>query len=127
MPIFDYCDVVWACCNKADVERLESLQRRALKIIVRSKCSRASVEKLKLQSLSDRRDSHILGLVKKCLSNKVPQFLRHYFKVNKDVISRSTKRSNFIYLPSVRTETAKKSFFIMVNSAVYNNFLTHVK
>ena len=37
LPIFDYCDVVWSSCNKADMESLESLQRRASKIIVKSK------------------------------------------------------------------------------------------
>ena len=31
LPIFDYCDVVWSSCNKADMESLESLQRRASK------------------------------------------------------------------------------------------------
>ena len=49
--------------------------------------------------------------MKRCLNNKVPQFLKNYFKLNKEVISRETRRSNFIYLPAVRTETAKKSFY----------------
>ena len=37
LSIFDYYDVVWSSCNKADIESLESLQRRASKIIVKSK------------------------------------------------------------------------------------------
>ena len=48
-------------CNKADMESLESLQRRASKIIVKSKCGTTSTYYLKFQSLEDRRNSHILG------------------------------------------------------------------
>ncbi|RMX38890.1 hypothetical protein pdam_00024487, partial [Pocillopora damicornis] len=33
LPIFDYCNVVWSSWNKADMESLESLQKRASKII----------------------------------------------------------------------------------------------
>ena len=68
--------------------------------------------------------AHILGLVKSCLSNNVPQFSKNYFKLNKEVISRETRRSNFIYLPAVRTETATKSFYYN-SSVVYNNYLVN--
>ena len=86
---------------------LESLQRRASKIIVKSKCGTTSTDYLKFQSLEDRRNAHILGLVKRFLNNNEPQFLKNYFKLNKEVVSRETRRSNFVYLPAVRTETAK--------------------
>ena len=49
-----------------------------------------------------------------------------YFKLNKEVISRQTRSSNFIYLPAVRTETAKKSFYYS-GSVVYNNYLVDKK
>ena len=124
LSIFYYYDVVWSSCNKADIESLESLQRRASKIIVKSKRGTTSTDYLKFQSLEDRRNSHILGLVKRCLNNNVPQFLKHYFKLNKQVISRETIRRNFIYLPAVRTETAKKGFYYK-GSVVYNNYLVN--
>ena len=50
-------------------------------------------------------------------------FLKNYFKLNKEVISRET-RSNSIYLPAVRTEIAKKSFYYN-GSVVYNNYLVN--
>ena len=103
---------------------LESLQRRASKIIVKSKCGTTSTDYLQFQSLEDRRNAHILGLVKRFLNNNVPQFLKNYFKVNKEVVSRETRRSNFVYLPAVRTETAKKSFYYN-GSVVYNNYLVN--
>ena len=69
----------------------------------------ASEESLcvRFQSLEDRRNAHILGLVKRCLSNNVPQFLKNYFKLNKEIILRETRRSNFIYLPAVRDRQEK--------------------
>ena len=98
------------------------MQRQASKIIVKSKCGTTSTDYLKLQSLEDRCNAHILGLVKRFLNNNVPQFLKNYFKLNKEVVSRETRRSNFVYLPAVRTETAKKSFYYN-GSVVYNNFV----
>ena len=44
LPSFD---VVWSSCYKADMESLESLQRRASKIIVKSKCGTTSIDYLK--------------------------------------------------------------------------------
>ena len=69
-------------------------------------------------------NAHILGLVKRCLNNNVPRFLKNYFNLNKEVISRETRRSNFIYFPAVRTETVKKSFYYN-GSVVYNNYLVN--
>jgi len=123
-PNFDYYDAVWANCSKADIERLQSLQRRATKIIVKSKCVTTSIDYLKFQRLEDRRSTHILGLVKRCLNNKVPQFLKNYFQLNKVVISRETRRGNLIYLPAVRSETAKKSFYYN-GSVAYDDFFVN--
>ena len=51
-------------------------------------------------------------------------FYPTFFKLNQEVISRETRRSNFIYLPAVRTETAKKSFYYN-GSVVYNSYLVN--
>ena len=32
LPMLDYCDTVWSCCNKGDAERLERLQTRAARV-----------------------------------------------------------------------------------------------
>ena len=92
LSIFDSCDVVWSSCNKAEMER------RASKIIVKSKylCGTTSTDYLKFQSLEDRRNAHILGLVKRCLNNNVPQSLKNYFKLNKKVTSRNKEKQFYI-------------------------------
>ena len=111
LPILDYCDSVWACCNRGDIDRLERLQNRAAQIVMRSTRSALALANLKWNSLEDRRNKHIFKLVNLCLEKKTPQFLHNCFSYNRDVITRSTRQNNFLYLPMVRTEAAKKSFF----------------
>ena len=75
LPVLEYCDTVWAGCNKQDSDGLERLQRRAARIVMHSKDSDFSMKTLKWETLLERRQKHILSLVNKCLKKKVPQFL----------------------------------------------------
>ena len=49
VPIFDYCDSVWSCCNKCacDADGLERLQRRAAKIVSMSSSRDSAMQILK--------------------------------------------------------------------------------
>ena len=80
---------------------------------MRSTRSAPALANLKWNSLKDRRNKHIFKLVNLCLEKKTPQFLHNYF-------SRSTRQSNILYLPMVRTEAGKKSFFYN-GGIVFNN------
>ena len=61
-------------------------------------------------TLEKRRESHVGNLVKKCLSNRCPQFFMHYFSDNKNVLPRTTKSSGKLRLPSIKLECTKKAF-----------------
>ena len=78
---------------------------------MRSTRSAPALANLKWNSVEDRGNKHIFKLVNLCLE-KTPQFLHNYFSYNRDIITRSTRQSNFLYLPKVRTEAAKKSFYV---------------
>jgi hypothetical protein len=39
LPTLDYYDTVWNCCNAGDEERLEKIQRRAARIVMKVNCS----------------------------------------------------------------------------------------
>ena len=54
--------------------------------------------------------------------NTVPQFLMNYFTFNRDITSRTTRQSNVLHLPKVKTESAKKSFYF--NGCVIYNSLS---
>jgi hypothetical protein len=44
-PIFDYCDCTWACCYRKDNNALESLQRRAARIVPKTSNSNIALER----------------------------------------------------------------------------------
>ena len=76
-----------------------------------------------MQLVKNRREQHVLKLVKKCVKGIVPQFLCDYFSFNRHLTVRTTRQSNLLHLPRVRTEMAKKSFYY--NGAKVFNRLCH--
>ena len=123
LPMLDYCDTAWSCMlyNKGDAERLERLQTRAARVVYPS--SDDTMTTLRWTSLYERREHHVLRLIRKFLIGSVPQFLTNYFTLNRDICERLTRQSNQLHLPKVRTETAKKSFYYN-GCIVYNSFIT---
>ena len=64
-----------------------------------------------MKNLSDRREKHVLALVKKALKSICPQIFIDCFNLNKDCIEKTTRQSNHIRLPRVQLESTKKAFF----------------
>ena len=59
----------------------------------------------------------LLVFVKKCIEGNVPQFLKDYFRFNGEIVSRFTRQSNNLHLPTIRTEVAKRSkIFNLLNN-----------
>ena len=119
-PIFDYCDSVWNCCGSVNASTIDNFQRRASKIVTRTKDSNIALNNLKWPTLQLRRDKHVFNLVQKCISGNCPQFFKEYFHFNR---ARVTRQNKFLHLPKVRTETAKKSFYYN-GCIIYNKFIT---
>ena len=97
------------------------MQRRAAKIVYKSTHSDVALECLCWTTLVERRNMHVCKLVNKCLKGNVPQFLMDYFKFNRDRVSRRTRQSNQLYVPRVKLEAAKKSFYYN-GCVVFNKF-----
>ena len=111
LSILDYCDTVWSCCGSVNTDKLEKFQRRAAHIVIRLGSSERALNFLGYVTLEKRRESHVRKLVKKCLSNRCPQFFMHYFNYNRDVLPRRTRSSDKLRIPSVKLECTKKPFF----------------
>ena len=111
LPVLDYCDTVWTCCGKVNSDLLERLHRRAARIVLKSSNSDKAIISLKYDTLQSRRNNHVYNLVRKCLAGRVPQFFKHYFIYNRDIVKRVTRQSALLHLPRVRTECAKKAFY----------------
>ena len=97
------------CLN---TDKLEKLQRRAARIVMRLGSSEKALNFLRYVTLVKRRESHARNLVKKCLNNRCPQFFMHYFNSNRDVLPKRTRNSDKLRLPSVKLEWTKKAFFL---------------
>ena len=110
LPILDYCDTVWSCCGSVNTDKLEKLQRRAARIVMRLGSSEKALNFLGYLTLEKRRESHVRNLVKKRLSNRCPQFFMHYFNSNRDVLPRRTRSSDKLRLSSVKLDYTKKAF-----------------
>ena len=47
IPVLDYCDTVWNCCGSVNSDKLERLQRRAARIIMKSDRSETALKYLR--------------------------------------------------------------------------------
>ena len=81
------------------------------RIVVKTASSDIAMEASKWPSLTSRRDEHIFKLVRKCIVGRCPRFFKNYFVFDKDTCARSTRQSNFLHLPAVRTEVARRSLY----------------
>ena len=121
-PTLEYCSGVWGCCGEVNSNKLETLQRRAGRVVVRTCNSKLAMEALKWEDLKTRRDDNIANLVKKCIKGHCPQFFKNYFTYNRTVSGRSTRQANKLHPPLVRTEVAKRSFYYH-GCTIFNNTL----
>ena len=112
LPHFDYCDVVWIGCTKAESLRLESLLNFACRTVLhRCKLSSASAARCErgLSTLSSRRKFHLAQTVFKCLYSPCPTYLSQLFPTpNSSYHTRSS--TSQLNLPAVRSSYGQRAF-----------------
>ncbi len=110
--LFDYADNVWGDKNNDTLMKdLQILMNRAAKIILdKPKYSSATeaLTLLDLQPLSERRKSHRLIAMFKCLKNE--SVFPADFEMNNNIHSYFTRSSNNIHLPKIKTNWGKQRF-----------------
>ena len=77
-PTLEYGSVIWNSCTQNESDRLESIQRRAMRIItgcISRTSSSLLYEETGLEKLSIRRERSILLLFHKIMNNNVPSYL----------------------------------------------------
>ena len=79
---------------------VKRLQRSAARIVYSSFGAELSTDeiiiKLGWEPLNERREAHVLSLVKICIRNDAPSYLRNYFKLrNFHIPSYNTRNSEF--------------------------------
>ena len=110
-PILEYCASVWGCCGEGHKDGLEALQNRVARIVATTLCSQQAMDVLKWPTLEERRRKSVFKLVTKWLQGRCPQYFKQYFKRNNTIHARTTRQSNLLHPPAVRTEIAKRSLY----------------
>ena len=116
LPVLDYCHVVWHEWGQGNSDKMERLQRRAARIVFFKAASKLSTDqimtKLGLEPLYYRRRTHILRLVNKCITNRIPRYLLNYFQVREcDIHHHETRNNNDLILDKLNLECTKRAFF----------------
>ena len=104
LPLFDYCDVVWDCCNASSKVKLQNLQNRARKVILKSESPQS-----KGLTLDERRRFHKAAFMYKCLHHEDNGF-ELYCTRRSEIHHHNTRRKNDFAIPKPKTEQLKRTF-----------------
>ena len=98
LQILEYCGVVWHECGQGSCDHIERLQRKAARIVYRNVSPGHSTDKnnqkLRWKPHYERRNTHGVMLVQKCIENKVPLYFGDYFKLRGCDIHNYNTRNN---------------------------------
>ena len=115
MPYFDYCDLVWNNCSKDLCEKLQILQNRLARVVLKEG-RRAHItdmlNAMKWKNLETRSNINLIHLVRKCLLNEAPNYLTEKFAYVYSRHNYPTNSSNNLNLlqDNVRTQAGKRTF-----------------
>ena len=114
LPLFDYCDVVWASLNKGLADRIQRLQNRAARIIMKYNYDTRSAEvlkNLKWDTLGQRRQLRTASMMHKTMNKRTPLYLSDRFQLICESTGYNLRDAIVnISLPNPKTEYLKRSF-----------------
>ena len=123
LPILDYCSAVFHRCGKGNEKGLECLQRRGGRIALNTAhlSTEQMVTSLGWDTLTRRRENHIVKLVEKCLKGKAPSYFSNYFQLKRhDIHDYVIRNKNKLVIDRVKLESTKRAF-IYKGADIFNN------
>ena len=113
-PHFDYCSEIWGCCNKTLSAKLQKIQNRMPRILLRASHDTNSdslIDKLGWRKLDKQRLINKATMVYNSLNRLAPYYLLSKFTYHSDVSSYSLGRTNNnLTIPLPYTNFLKNSF-----------------
>ena len=78
LPYFNYCNQVWHHCGKRNTAKIEKVNQRALRYIIKNKSASHQdlLRRIRLPSMETRRIQGMLLTISNCISDKVPSGIR---------------------------------------------------
>lgn len=104
-PVFSYCSDVWHFCSARDRDKLEHVNKQALRVVLNDKENGYDemLRKLEMVNLEQRRVQNMLITVFKCLHGAAPSYLRSHLKERTSAYS--LRGHAILELPTVKTTT----------------------
>ena len=109
-PSLCYTDTAWGELSVECKSRLQRLQNRAARIIVRRDITSEALKTLGWPNLETIRKRNKSTLVFKCLDDLVPQYLSDYFNRNHSFHSYNTRRREDIHPSRPKLSLGKRTF-----------------
>ena len=106
---FSHCPLVWMFCSRKLNDRINSIHKRALRIVYLDYCSTFAelLEKDKSVTIHQRNLQLLAVEMFKIVKKIGPELMREIFKYSDHIVS--TRRDRKFYRPNVETETYGKS------------------
>ena len=113
LSLVDYCSVVWSNCADKHIARIQRLQNRAARVILR-KGKRTHIndmlDELKWCNIKDRMLLQDACMAYRCVNKNVPSYLQNIFVKNHEIHTYNTRSANKIHLNAVRSNSGKRCF-----------------
>lgn len=131
-PHFDYCASVLLCANNEDIEKLQKLQNKELRIILKCKRRTSVIEmfhRLDIWKIKSVQKSIIIvamKLVFKLRNNMAPDYLSSLIKLNNQVHTRNLRNANGIRLPKY-VKSGSQKMMLYNGLKWFNNLPDQIK
>ena len=113
-PLFTYCYTVWSSCSQTNLGELFKLQKRCARLILdspRDARSYDNFQKLKWLPVDQLFKLNKLGLLKKVIDGRTPEYLITTLDSLRFEHKYSTRTKTLYRLPKPRTEAMRRTFF----------------
>ena len=113
-PFFSYCCTVWSNCSQSNLDELFKLQKRCARLILDSRRDARSYDnfqKLKWLPVDQLFKLNKLGLLRKVIDSRAPEYLITTLDSLRFEHKYSTRTKTLYRLPKPRTEAIRRTFF----------------
>lgn len=131
LPILDYGDCLLTALSQQNAFKLQKIQNKALRIILRSDVYRSVIylhQELNLLTLYERRNYHLAVMTYKCLTDKAPGYLIDRLSYVSSIHPLNTRASqeNDLYISRARHAIGNKAFS-RLGPKIFNELPSNVR
>jgi hypothetical protein len=108
LPHLTYCNAIWTNTHKSNLTKLQSLQKKALKLFSKPAKGQNIFKSEKLLKLKDIGKLQMYTIVKEFHHNTLPQSIASNFTLSTDIHKHNTRTKHNLHTQFTRTEIGKR-------------------